>query len=320
MADTGGAQLTGNGTSASVMPQLMTAVVLLGHAAGLLVWQQMMPQGFPAGHRKWWTNSILPMIGIAVCTGGAAAVCVRSGRRFTVLSAYAVAMGWVGIGTALTAVLWRSSSAWSALILAPGLYMMWRLRNQAAPVRSRAVIGVSLFTGFVFGILMVVLQLAGISSTLPANVASPAVVRSANGAQDPGIVPLGTRTIIDEETGSVRFLAGALRLHADSLLTFESKSPERFWTVFSPLRVRRSAPLSFDGRTTLTDGMRFAYRSEGSTVLDVRETSAGVAGESVSSLGAPIYSHLNSYMWLAIDGHSRLFLSFSPCQNERIEV
>jgi hypothetical protein len=49
-------------------------------------------------------------------------------------------------------------------------------------------------------------------------------------------------------------------------------------------------------------------------------TAKSIRLEANTFLPEPVYSHLNSYCELDIQRHERLFLAFSPCPQERIEV
>ena len=60
-----------------------------------------------------------------------------------------------------------------------------------------------------------------------------------------------------------------------------------------------------------------AERSALTTRLDERGT---LHLESLTAVAQPVYTHLNSYTTLAISGHRRLFLAFSPAPDARIEV
>jgi hypothetical protein len=54
--------------------------------------------------------------------------------------------------------------------------------------------------------------------------------------------------------------------------------------------------------------------------LRIDEHRESLVIEAGSRLSEPIYSHLNTYTLVLVVGHSRLFLAFSPCPNERVEV
>jgi hypothetical protein len=108
----------------------------------------------------------------------------------------------------------------------------------------------------------------------------------------------------------------------DPLLTFISRSPDRFWIAFAP-REMREPP-----RTKLTRWSR-----EGSILQTCYENNLGTSGlrvsatgddgaevESITRISEPIYSHLNTFCEITLAGHSKLSIAFSPCAAQRIDV
>ena len=100
----------------------------------------------------------------------------------------------------------------------------------------------------------------------------------------------------------ISFDAQPLSLAIDPALSFISRSPDGCWTVFAS-RADRLGPI--DERST-----RFS-RVDEHGALHI---------ESFTALPHAVYSHLNSFTVIAIQGHHRLFLAFSPAPDARIEV
>src|SRR5262249_40246315 len=106
------------------------------------------------------------------------------------------------------------------------------------------------------------------------------------------------------------------------LLTFESRSPDRCWTNLSPAE-QRIGPLRMVTavRRDGSDRLAVGYRDDDVSRLDVATSSDGYALiEAVTHLPRPVYSHLNAFAEIFAAGHKRLFVAFSPCASQRIEV
>jgi hypothetical protein len=73
----------------------------------------------------------------------------------------------------------------------------------------------------------------------------------------------------------------------------------------------------------LHDAARFSlvYKDEDASVLDVTATRDGVVQlDARSRLGRPVFSHGNSFAELALQGHKKLTVAFSPAPQQRIEL
>lgn len=95
---------------------------------------------------------------------------------------------------------------------------------------------------------------------------------------------------------------GPLAFSVTPHLRFISRSPDRSWTVLAP------------GETlTASAGERYEVTADtapdGALHLDAR-----------TGLPRAVYSHLNTFTEVTIDGAERLFVSFSPAPDVRIEV
>jgi hypothetical protein len=101
----------------------------------------------------------------------------------------------------------------------------------------------------------------------------------------------------DGET--VTFDVGSVHIALHPLLTFWSRSPDRGWTVFAGAQPRG------DERSTLR-------------VTSPDDTEMHIDAETL--VPTAVYSHLNTFTTIEVRGHHRLFLGFSPCPDQRIEV
>ncbi len=136
--------------------------------------------------------------------------------------------------------------------------------------------------GAALGTVLALAQDAPSPSTHPANIAFP--------------------TDASRSTAASSFQAGPLSLWIDPMLAFISRSPDGCWTVLAST-ADRLGPV--DERSSLA------------THVDDR---GALHVEAITDVPHAIYSHLNSYSAIAIHGHRRLFLAFSPAPDARIEV
>jgi hypothetical protein len=119
----------------------------------------------------------------------------------------------------------------------------------------------------------------------------------------------------------VRITCENLTIDVQPLLTFESRSPDRCWTVFAPLRDRIGPQRKLTAVEHLSESVRAAYRDDGLHVLEIHALASGATEiEAWTELPQPVFSHLNSCCTLTIRGHRRLAISFSPCPDAVTEV
>jgi hypothetical protein len=119
--------------------------------------------------------------------------------------------------------------------------------------------------------------------------------------------------VVDVAAGQVHAQVGPLQLDIEPLLTFHSRSPDGFWTIFSKQRVD---PLT-----------RRSARQSG-PLLDIEYTAARRLRVDASTLRIHasrdlheiVYSHLNSFTTIRVRGHHHLGLAFSPCPAAIIDV
>ena len=118
-------------------------------------------------------------------------------------------------------------------------------------------------------------------------------------AGEPATHPLGHEYEGDEIQGPrdddrlVRVTRGNVRLLVDPRLTFLSRSPDKCWTIFAPRGTRDPGPQ----RLTASE------RDGESWSIDARTV-----------LSEPVYSHLNYFSYVQVEGFKRLSLRFSACE------
>lgn len=112
-----------------------------------------------------------------------------------------------------------------------------------------------------------------------------------------------------------------VKLRMNPRLTFMSRSPDGFWTVFALRRERGGALRQLSELKSSPSQVTAYYRSDYLQCLRLTEkASASLFIESKAFLPKPIYSHLNSTCHLSIESTDELYLAFSPCSNALIRV
>jgi hypothetical protein len=112
------------------------------------------------------------------------------------------------------------------------------------------------------------------------------------------------------------------QLHICPLLTFYSCSPDRCWILFAPYQERVGAKRLFEGLCRTREGLYIEYSDTGKSALEITApyNESYIELDASCELIEPVYSHLNTFTELTVKGAEKIFVSFSPCAEERIEV
>ncbi len=296
-------------------------IVLTLHAAAAGAWVWMMPGGFPVGHARWWANRALPGVVIAVCVVG---VWAGWRRRDALLRhvALGVVAAWLAAAVAGRAIFpisgrlaWLPALAAAAVLgaMAGATWLGTRPRLAAlAAVLAAAAVGASVPLS----------QRAGEPATRPLDVALPA---APTGPMD-RLAALGVHPTdsvdVHPSTGLVRVRHGEMLVEVKPRLVFWSASPDRCWTILAPRRGRCAAAAALAGLFHDATSVRASY-GEGATgalSVTVDPAAGSVSLEALRRLDEPVYSHLNAFCQVDIATTRRLWLSFSPCGDARVEV
>lgn len=289
------------------------ALILIIHIAMLSLWLWLAPHGFPVSHSRFWVNIALPGICLIVLTAGVYNLAMPSRFRNALLML--VPGFWTGMGIAVAVLFPKSSQpVWS--VVGPGalflLMLSWRsLRWQLKEIAVLAV-------GAIVGVGVAWSQQAPIPSTrsgnephwtIPETSISSRHLFADNLSLDP--VAATVSIALDRQT----------RLTLHPLLSFHSRSPDRFWTCFADLQDQLGPRRHDIGLTDHDPHWGAFYSSDFSSYFWVTRQSPGVVDiKSISLLNHAIYSHLNSYCSLEVDTRHPLSVVFSPCPNTPIDI
>jgi hypothetical protein len=305
--------------------RLLWLFILVCHALAAGAWLLMMPGGFAWTDARFWANRLLPaavLLAIVV----AIALTRRGRTQFThdVLTALAA----THLAAAVCCVLLFPISRWApavSLVVAGAVVAL--ARTQVPTQRRPRWALIPAAVGFTIGNVMVATQRAPLPTARPMpasateHVSGPASAPvSTQPAQ--GVLRLTPSLIVHPGDGSVDITTSRAILSVHPLLTFTSRSPDRFWTCFAPRHARLGPPRRLTARGDPAGGaVELHYVDDGTSSLRVA-TADDAEAEAVritaeSMLPADVFSHLNTFTEIHVAGHRRLSIAFSPCGDER---
>lgn len=299
--------------------RILRRLILLLHALAGGAWIYFMAGGFPWTHPRFFANRALPATVLLISTVGIYAD--RTSRK-ALLHAITTCTAAAWLVASLTGIALFPMSA--RYLLPLGVIVAWaifRLRfkpSDLPPRSSRPTILLTLL-GVGVGLLTPWTQRAALPTTHPVQAAmSTAPFEPAH--EVPPVIQLKNMRVTSFD-GSITFTRDHLVLTVDPLLTFESRSPDRCWTLFSPRDLREAPERRLMAWSRNESSVRLHYADLGTSDLSVSAGEDNTAAiDATSQVPAATYSHLNSYCELSAFGHANLSLVFSPCPNQPIEV
>jgi hypothetical protein len=284
--------LSRRGAATSWAVSLVWITALVGHAAGALAMRSLLPRGFPLLHPRFFVNELVPALLLAASLAGVVILLVRP--ALAALSLAALPALWWSVAVALPLVFPVTGTAplWPVLTVALGLSLAY-LPCLPRLEHKRAWIAFPLFAGALTGACSVRCLRAPDATTRPGSHHLPALAPASTAALAPGV-------IVDAGVVRIGSTDSSLRAWLDPSLRFASRSPDRFWTIFTPAGALLPHPES-----------SVSARSSGPHAVSI---------ESITGLSDSVYSHLNSFLELGLTGHTRLALRFSPCPGALIDV
>lgn len=283
-------------------------------------WWWLMPGGFPWLHTRFLANRVAPVLVLGTVV--VALLAASRGRRSLAT--------WL---VCAMPVLWTT-----ALVVATFTFP-YSVRRFGPPVAMVALawwlvavgaIGWREFVRWpvVAGCLVAALlgaawprwQRAADPDTRPLNEPTLAAPPPLKRDRQPGIW-LQPNVAVTTASGEVQTSCAGVTLQIDPLLDFESRSPDRCWTIFSPRRYRVSQRRQLVGMSQDEGRLRIAFRGNEQLLLEASaDSDEEFSITATAHLESPVYSHLNTFCRFSIDGHRQLRLEFSPCPGVPIDV
>jgi hypothetical protein len=263
---------------------------------------------------------VLPLFVLGAAIAGRLALRKRHERSWQA-AALAFTVVWTAAAIA-GAVVFPQSAARFFPPMAIAVFLFWLAYSLAfrGQLWRRELAGIAVLSAAVGGALPWT-QRAPEPDTRPSG-GPPRVAESPADGDSPPLLSLDATHRLATADGTVRTALGELTVDVEPLLTFESRSPDRCWTILAPRDARQPPRRQLtslrhgEGQAALTfdDSIARHWLSVAS------EADGGTSIEVESQVAEPVYSHLNSFCNVFVRGHKRLELGFSPCQEARIEV
>lgn len=320
----------------TLLQRSVCTAFLGGYGLAACAWYLFMPHGFPFTHMRFWMNSALPPLVVLLIAGALVALWQKrdNAPRLVVL--------WISFfWAAMLLMMWvvfpvSATRAWEVLALAVVVharpaYVGWK-GGRYRPVHLPLVIVPPVLPA----LLVLLSQRAGAPDTRPLNASLSGFLFSPPN-QEAGRTPLGPDTWVEPHAKEVYWKHGHTRLTVRPLLEFDSVSPDRFWSVFAPHPeegANLKQPLVAVNLEVNALAVYYAPEGWAHHVLpcDARirvvcdpETD-GIRIEALTRVSEgpqfhkDVYSHLNHFCMMTVQGQETLSLSFSPCAEERIEI
>ncbi len=281
----------------------IAAVVLSFHVFGAIEAVLLLPRWFPLVDIHTWSNTVIP---IACALASVIAIVFQFRRHSSSAGVSALiaaaAGGWIAAATT-GAILFPISMGVSRIAppLVFGLLLgaiAWGARHSLALSLPSFAVGAGL------GFVCIFAQRAPAPSTRPAG-ATLAEVR-------------GTPSNDDASTGQIVVACGKGTIKVNPLLTFQSRSPDRTWTVlarpedFGPHR-------NIEQYAKTPTGFRAFYTDDGESTLVATKDKAGLLSiEAVSRLLVPVYAHLDTFTTIHVPFEASI--AFGPTGSTRYSI
>ena len=300
---------------------LVWRILLAIAIAAMPFWMWIAPGGFPLSHPRFWANRLLPLVVFAIAAIGLAGVRYRKYALYqSAVLFFPVAWTAAVMCGAVTFPVSSRRVLLPVALVATFLWVAYAITSRRQPQNAAALLGV-LFLGVVVGIAAPLTQRAPLADTRPRNTSPPLVGGAASEQRLPPRVQLSEQLAVRTLDGTIRVRFGDLRISIEPFLQFQSRSPDRCWTILAPARYRRSRPLTLSAWQLDPTAIQCAFRADRRHVLQVTagQGGAGHLIDAYTKLDESVYSHLNTFCRLTIDGHSRLGFAFAPCRDSVIE-
>ncbi len=298
-------------------------LVVNAHLVAAGFWWWLMPGGFPPAHIRFWTNAAFPVTVAAVCV---TCLWAEWRKNHAVRTAFSLTIPVFWLAATITAVVLFPHSARRFGIPAIGCLTIISIAFWLSARRQPILRRLATFTivpAIGVAVTFVWAQRGGKPDTTPLNGSLPEFEPNVDIRL--ALIParLADGVTVQTSDGRVQIRQGGVyKIDVESLLSFESRSPDRFWTILAPRRDRVSLPRQLKALSRTDLNLTAQYRDDTDAVLHVTTSATGdvVTIDGSTRLERPIYSHLNSYASFTIYGFQKPAVSFSPCAEVLVDV
>lgn len=296
---------------------LFWTALLTAHATVAIAWWSLMPGGFPMSSYRFGANRAAPLIILLLAI--AARFLIGKQYRGTLPILLFLATMWMGIGLGLKAI-FPVTFEWfgfGPMIIGIALVAIARITVRH-PLDGWVRIATAV--GICFGVWLVMTQKALPPATKPlgGNFVFPELAPTLSGS-----IALSPQVRLDVSQATVQILSAGQQLAIEPLLTFDSRSPDRCWTLFAspalrmgPVRIVRGAE-----HTAGEKNLKAFYVSDYRQTLSLNlPDSQTVEMTSDAQLDKEIDSHLNTFTAMTLTSVRNPKVSFSPCNDVKIDI
>ncbi len=272
-----------------------TLIFFVLHVFGALLWAFSVAGGFPLFHSHFLSNRALPAVVAAVSLAGIATA-FRKQPRWNSTLLLGLGACWA-TASLTTLVLFPQSGIRLAIVGAIGAAILIRsaLRTHHPDPKSPVTAAI-LIPLLLVGMLLPWTQRAAPASTHPLNPTWPVLPASSEQPAPPQWIPLGTHAQFMPETASLRLVHQGCTLNVDPLLTFHSRSLDRFWTLFATRDLHEPPPRSLTAWRSHSNQIHTVYTGFGTDHIEAAHTTHDtVELTAFTRLAEAVYSHLNTF-------------------------
>jgi hypothetical protein len=305
-------------------------------------WWPMKAHGFPVTHLRFWVHEALPWILSAFCLLGMVLAWHRYNKLFSLII---LTVPVIYAAVAIAGVLVFPNSAtrdlrrmfdpawlfdsflfkygfWLPLLCCAGMLGLlaalttWRRRF------SLVTAGLAVTVGTCIGVTFVWAQRADEPSTHPVAQLLPSLPEQREPIQ-PEQVSFAADMTFDPQTATVQLKHEGLEISVRSTLIFHSVSLERCWTMLAPLEWYKRYKIHFASAFCRQDDLYFAYEGGNQALVRInnkRQETGALELETWTYLPEPVFSHLNSFTTVTVNGYTKLSISLSPFPQKHFEL
>ncbi len=288
------------------MLQLIWLLLLALHIGAAAVWWWLMPGG------SLWPPVIVALLATALIARG------RLGEALLPPVLAALPLFWMAFAISSRLVFDVSfESAWHLpFVAAFGFGVLW-IHKMRLRVTAWWLVPLIVIPAAIFGWVLPGTQRAPDPTTMPTGAAFGP---PPSGMSDGRVIKLSKDAQVRPGEARVVVRHDKLVLNVLPLLNFADRSPDRCWTSLAPEGTTKPTNRIFAGRVRDGAGWKLYYKDEDMSVLGVSSHDGVVELDASSRLPQPIFSHVNSSAEVAVSGHTKLTVAFSPAPDKHIEL
>jgi len=300
------------------MIQLVWLTLLAVHAGAAGVWWWLMPGGFPSSSSEYWVNGVAPIFCVALLL---TALFARGKFSHAILPAVLAMIPAFWMAFAISALLTFNESfrgSWSYAFIGGAIVAGLWVNQMRLRLTAKWLVPLTVIPALIAGWVFPGTQRSPEPATTPTGAAFGA---PPPGPSDQRVIKLTKEAQIRPGESHVVFKHGNVILNAQPLLNFANRSPDRCWTSLAP--EGESKPTNRVMVSKVHDGGKwsFYYKDEDASVMEVSVNKDGsVLLDGRSRLAHAVFAHNDSFGELALTGHKKLTVTFSPLPERRFDV